>query len=1089
MAFLVMQSPRVQKKLITYVTQSISEKTGATVSVSRIKIALFKKIILYDLYISDQSNDTLIYSQKVVAGIDSLSFKRKSIHLKNIEFQNAKLKPVRTGRENYNFNFLFKKDTVTSKESWKAYCENFEIKASKLFFREAFKDSTNNIWFNLSDLNLEVDSVKFISTSTFSFSLKKIGFVSHDGFYLKNIKARVDCNNSNILIKNISASTQFSVLDIDTVKFDASGLYNGDYWYNCPLSINVNKLDFNFQDIAFIFPQYSSAGVDISMSGKFYGSFSEFRGKSINLSLGEVTRLKTDFYFNGLPDIDNTYMFIKLYQSYANIDKIRDMDLPDELKFIKEKMPLFLKNIGEFSYRGNFTGFKNDFVAYGTAYSRLGSLESDIAFIPDPNGKLKIKGNLKTQNLDIGKIFDTNYFGKLSLSGEISGNIKKSTYNINYNGIVDAIEMNNYLYKNLILNGNIQNKLFNGDLAVNDPNLKMKYSGKLDLSADIPAFEFLSDVKYANLAKLNFVNDSLALLSLNVDANFVGDKIDNLLGNIEIKNLGFKNRNDSLSLDRAYISNTKSGDQNHLILESEWIDGSVAGKYSFTDIVASLVNFLREYLPSSYDYGKKIENEINNFSFTFNVKDTDPFTSVFIPGLKFECPFEIKGNYNPGEYIALLESEMPYISFKNQGIEKFRLKLLCDDSHLSCRAKSEVIHFSDEFKMYNFSVESSGADDQLETDLYWNNYGIDTYSGIIKTNTSFKQVGKNFPVVEILFEPSKIFIADSLWLLDESKVVIDSTSISFEKLSLHNNDQRFFIDGILSDDANSLLQATVQNIDFHMIQSVLGATEFKGKINGKAELTDPYHKFMLKLNITIDQLLFNENKVGNLYLTSGWDNDRNLLNTELLLIDNELTLIKGNGNIDPVNSKLNLNLQFDNTPFALLEITKPKLFYNLQGFASGNLLLHGKTNNLLVDGVLTPSPEVGIGFHSIKTIFFTSEPVLFRNDSIIFDSMDMWDEYKNPGVFSGTIKHQNFQNMIFDLSIKSDKLLAINTSFSDNKRFYGTAFVNGTLGITGQAKNVIINGNFKSEKGTALYIPLERRGKAIEYDFVHFVNS
>ncbi|MBN1925486.1 MAG: translocation/assembly module TamB, partial [Prolixibacteraceae bacterium] len=221
----------------------------------------------------------------------------------------------------------------------------------------------------------------------------------------------------------------------------------------------------------------------------------------------------------------------------------------------------------------------------------------------------------------------------------------------------------------------------------------------------------------------------------------------------------------------------------------------------------------------------------------------------------------------------------------------------------------------------------------------------------------------------------------------------------------------------------------------------------------------------------------------------GWDNDRNLLNTELLLIDNELTLIKGNGNIDLVNSKLNLNLQFDNTPFALLEITKPKLFYNLQGFASGNLLLHGKTNNLLVDGVLTPSPEVGIGFHSIKTTYYTSEPVSFRNDSIIFDSMDMRDEYNNPGVFSGTIKHQNFQNMIFDLSLKSEKILAINTDLSDNKRFYGTAFVNGTLGITGQAKDVTLNGNFKSEKGTALYIPLERRGKAIEYDFVHFVNS
>ena len=186
---------------------------------------------------------------------------------------------------------------------------------------------------------------------------------------------------------------------------------------------------------------------------------------------------------------------------------------------------------------------------------------------------------------------------------------------------------------------------------------------------------------------------------------------------------------------------------------------------------------------------------------------------------------------------------------------------------------------------------------------------------------------------------------------------------------------------------------------------------------------------------------------------------------------------------------MDLELDFDNTPFALLEITKPNLFYNLQGHASGKLHLHGETSNLLIDGKLTPSPEVGIGFKSIKTTYFTSDAAIFSNDSLIFPNMNVKDEYDNPGLFYGSIKHQNFNNMVFDLSLISDKFLAINTTYADNNRFYGTAFVNGSLTITGQAEDIVLNGNFRSEKGTAIYIPFERAGKAVEYDFITFINS
>ena len=248
------------------------------------------------------------------------------------------------------------------------------------------------------------------------------------------------------------------------------------------------------------------------------------------------------------------------------------------------------------------------------------------------------------------------------------------------------------------------------------------------------------------------------------------------------------------------------------------------------------------------------------------------FTRVFIPGLDFETPFEIRGFYDPLGRDAMLESTLPYVSYKNRGIERLFLKLYADEGSINCRAKTDVIHISEEFKMYNFSIDGTGANDELDIDLFWNNYGVETYSGIVKTNTTFKQNGKKYPIVKIDIEPSKIYIADSLWQLDESTVTVDSTSVKFDRFALHNNNQRFLVDGTLSENIDSKARAIIQNIDFQMIQSVLGATNFKGLINGKAELTDPYNKFMLQLKLSVDNLLYKDNELGNLQIESNWDN-------------------------------------------------------------------------------------------------------------------------------------------------------------------------------------------------------------------------
>jgi len=1083
----VLQSRFVQKKLIGKVSGSLSEAIGADLTISRVRLILFKRIIVDDICLFDEAHDTLFHSAKLVAVVDSLSFKQKNIRLRKIELHDPLVYVKKDTNKTFNFSFLMQTPKTNDSLRWHIGCSHFVYRNGMLIFRE--EHVPDPVWFNLSNMNFSLEAFRAGPSRDISFQLKRLHFQSHDGFHLKNFSMQAQVRDGEYVLSNLQASTQYSGLLIDTVYFDSRPLREKNSWTRCPLRLDIKKFDFNFQDIAFILPDYASEGISVSLNGCLQGSVDALRGKGLTARIGDVTRATTDLYVNGLPDLENAYIFLNVYQSYANLNKIRDLQLPEKLKFVTEKMPSFMKNIGEFSYEGNFTGFLNDFVAYGNAYSDLGSLRCDISFKPSVLGVLKIGGSVQTRKLHFGKIFNQKRLGILTMSGKINGTVYNNQYDIDYDGTIDQIEINGYPFRNASLNGNLQNKLFNGELTILDPNLQGFYSGKLDLSGELPYFGFVSEVNYADLRKLNLTEDSLSRISFRVDANFLGNNIDNLRGNLMLDQLAYVNQNDSLFLDHAVITSTFGSDSSVFSLQSDWIDGQISGNYRFLDIVASLKGFLREYIPSLYSEAKGREADNNQFSFSFQVKNTDPLTRVFVPALAVQTPFSLNGFYHPREKSVGIETVIPTIRYANQSIEKLRIKINTTDHSLTCRAKTDVIHFSKSFKMYNLSAEASAQNDRMTTQVFWNNYGIDTYSGMIQAETIFRNKKGKYPEVSVSIEPTHMYIADSLWVIDPAQLVIDSHSVRFDEISIHHGDQSFQLDGILSEGESSMVFAKIRNVDLGLFKSVLGEGRIQGRMNGEARLSDAYRKFKLDLDLIVESFSFENNRLGDLTLHSFWDHEQDRLNTNLFLADNNVSIIDARGFIDPADHFVHLNMNFNQTPFSLLRIVHDRLFYNLQGTVGGSLALSGKTDALTLNGSLYPSPELGIGFRATKATYFTADPVVFRKDSILFSSMHFRDENNNQALLNGSIRHHNFQDMIFDLTVQSDKILALNTSFNDNEKFYGIAYANGILTIKGQGKEILLDGDFRTERGTAIFIPFNRRGKAAEYDFIRFVGT
>ncbi|WP_298316139.1 translocation/assembly module TamB [uncultured Aquimarina sp.] len=97
-------------KLVSY----ISDKTGTVVNIDKAYITFSGNILLEDVYIEDQKQDTLLFSKKLEASIALMPLIRgKRYHLKSLDWTGVKANIIKT-QETTSFNFNFIVEAFTS---------------------------------------------------------------------------------------------------------------------------------------------------------------------------------------------------------------------------------------------------------------------------------------------------------------------------------------------------------------------------------------------------------------------------------------------------------------------------------------------------------------------------------------------------------------------------------------------------------------------------------------------------------------------------------------------------------------------------------------------------------------------------------------------------------------------------------------------------------------------------------------------------------------------------------------------------------------------------------------------------------------
>jgi hypothetical protein len=1088
-SYFILKSPGVQTFLVGKLTEHFSEKYNTSVTIKGVSISFFNKVVLEEVLILDQKNDSLLYVHELVASINSFSIKKRTAGIDKLELNNTFLTIDSDTAGTPNYQFLV--DLFAKKEAPKtADSLQFDFNMKRFEFNNAsvkytYHDSIGqhlidlrNITLGVSDLELQYEKIAFLITQ---FQLN-----DHKDFYLEDFSGQFIATSDSMNLINLHALTSNSEITELNVMIEKKKRGTEFDLKKMKVNMDLKKSRISLKDLGMMVPFLKGMDEDIDVSGQVSGTLVDLKGKNIQLSMRNNTQLAFDLYLSGLPDIENTYMHIDLKQSFADFNELSKVKLPDNFPLQQLTVPAQLLQAGVIEYKGNFTGFLSDFVAFGTFKSKWGVLTTDLSFVPSDGEKLKINGKLRTVNFKIGKLFQTDLLDGITFNGDIKGILNQQTHNFSakVSGKIDSVFVYNYQYKNIQLNGDVLNKKFDGYLLVDDSNLKLRFDGKFDLNVPVPVFNFEMQLAKADLRALKFDRKfKQSEVSFALNANFSGSNIDNIDGLIHFTKGTYRNENDSVSFDNFDL---KTYYQNGPVLQvrSDFLDADIYGKYEFHNLHYSVKKIIAKYLPSA-GLTFPVEGTHNNFDFKLVLKDVNRFTRVLMPDLMME-PATIDGTINSGNNTLTINALFPEIQYQTAVFHKFSFNLN-GNSKLHIHNKIEELSLGKKFKVYNLSLISEAQKNVLDSKLIWNNFDAVSYSGSLNTSAKFfKQI--NSPHIEISVKPTRIYLADTLWQLNSSLITVDSTLIKVDKLKLSNKGQSITVDGSIDKNQENKINFIFDQIDLNVLNNfVAGDLALRGNLNGSLSFFDIYERPLFLSDLEISELSLLRHPLGTASVQSRLDRSAGEINAEVLLnSDNKNTLL-AYGIYNPAKDSLSVNANFDQFSLLILQPLLGTSFSNFHGEAAGKVHVYGKLNHIQHKGALFAS-NAGLMLSELQVNYTMNDSVKFAGDKIIFPQMRIYDDFGNSGIFNGSIQHRSFSNMIYDLSIRSDRIMAINTTSAINQQFYGKTFGSGNVRITGQGANVFINGVAQTERGTDMNIYLEYADEAQQYDFLTFVN-
>ena len=660
-------------------------------------------------------------------------------------------------------------------------------------------------------------------------------------------------------------------------------------------------------------------------------------------------------------------------------------------------------------------------------------------------------------------------------------------------GEIGSIDLRGYKYRDIAINGTINNRIYDGKLSIDEPNIKMDFSGMVDMTETIPAYDFWANVERARLHELNLVkNDTSSFAAFKIQAAFSGTNIDNLAGDLELKNSLIRRNSREIEINNLLLFTKAIRDTNRFILRSDILDAEIGGQYQFLKLPESFFSMVKNFAPAWVPESVSPDSlSHNNFRFEAKFKDTEKLTNFFVNEFHVSRGTQLDGVYDPLHRNVHFSLNVPRMILDGKRWYGFYLTGNVEDSTLVVESGCAFFRINKNMSFENLSILAKAHGDSAGLDVMWTNRDSLLNRGSLSSKIFFLKKPKHpIPSMNIFSQPGKIVFSGDLWNLTHDGIAIDSSALHFNNIRASKDNQEILVSGVVSQREQDKLNIDVRDLNLPVLNSSLQFDKllFGGIANGSASLSNLYGVPVFVSDLWIDGFSLNDSPFGYTDLTASWNPVNRSVYVKAKSLLNDFRTMQLNGDYFISNQALDFDVSLEKIPITILEPYIGNIFTGLEGTLSSEMKLTGAIKDPLLNGTIEVR-QAALTLDYTKTRYNFEGVSTVKDNYISFKNIELFDRFRNSSkITDGFIFIDKFKYISFDLQFLANNLEVLNTVARDNNLFYGKAYASGNIRIKGTPQEMQLDITARSEKNTQFNLPLTSGDEVSKSNFITFVD-
>ncbi|MCB0561766.1 MAG: translocation/assembly module TamB domain-containing protein, partial [Phaeodactylibacter sp.] len=944
---------------------------------------------------------------------------------------------------------------------------------------------------SLSSFIEEVDMEMELSPSY--FAMEDIRYWSGPIPYLKagySGKARLSGNLQG-RVNHLSAYGLSGSLD-DALDFQFDGYIRGlPETESLSFGINIEELRASYRGISRAteglgLPAGLAELGAIRLGGYVGGSIDSLYTRNFIIRTGGYTAFTGKATARGLPDMGRARILV-------DISELRTQ--PSELAgFMEGVLPPPLIALGKMQYQGRFEGTVYDFNLTGRLRSEQGELEEEVSLNFNKNySNANYTGQASLFGLKLGAILgDTSTFGATTMKLQATGSgLSLDSLSAKVDATVESITFLGYEYQDILVNGNVKKRQFEGRINVDDPHLCFQFDGLADLNDSLPALNFALQLDTAELAYLNLYPSALRL-STSVEARLKGNNLDNLSGFAALRRLAVADEQQKYFADSVTLhAFERSTDNRVLRFQSDFGKAELEGDYRMGELPGLLIEFVDGFFPIKRLIQPDAAQDSllvppryasQDFQFSASLSRPVRLTRIFLPALQALDTASFRGQFNSEKRQLDFSGQTPMLQYSGLRFDTIRFSMQGSADGLANQLSINSLESDGQALLSNSEVTARMFQNSLA-------FGLN-----IQDDTS----GQKLALQGVMTAPDEYYHLQLLgplvlngynWGIPENNDVTFAPGyLNVENLKFARNQQQFLIQSrdVPSDDDFAPIDIIFNQFRLVELSRLAGLDEqfLSGALNGKATLSRPDTVYHYEVNLDIHQLMLDSQQVGDLalYATPSRDQEELILNVQLSGAQNAFALT---GRYGLNNGQLGFNLKVEQLQMALADLFSGGAISNSRGVISGALEVKGTADKPEIAGT--------VGLDSVSTFveylqsryLVPKHTIRLRENVIDIGRMELLDPDNRKATLEGQVTHRNLEDIQLNLRFMAPAFQVLNTSPKDNDLFYGKIMVSIDARINGPLEAPAIDVYTKTLAGTQLTaLPLSEEEAIVQEGFI-----